>query len=80
MDLLTALVNSWANLVKLRPHMVPYMIGTFKQWTPASLAGQSALGIRSVEKCIRILLVNILRYVIVSKNHELVSDSIQIAR
>jgi hypothetical protein len=42
--------------------MIPYMISTFKQWTPAALAGQSALGVRSVEKAIRILLVNMLRY------------------
>ena len=61
-DLLTAMVNSWANLVKLRPHMVPIMLTTLKQWTPAALANQSALGIRSVEKSIRILLVNISRY------------------
>ncbi|KAF6752970.1 Symplekin tight junction protein C terminal-domain-containing protein [Ephemerocybe angulata] len=60
-DLLSAMVNSWANLVKLRPHLVPGMINTLKQWTPAALAGQPALGVRSVEKSIRILLVNMSR-------------------
>ncbi|KAF8074984.1 Symplekin tight junction protein C terminal-domain-containing protein [Lyophyllum atratum] len=60
-DLLSALLNSWATLTKLRPGMVPMIVGHLKQWTPATLAGLPASSIKSVEKAIRILLVHISR-------------------
>ncbi|EAU90241.2 cleavage/polyadenylation specificity factor [Coprinopsis cinerea okayama7 len=60
-DLLSALLNSWANLARLRPPMVPILITTLKQWTPNALVNLSASQIRSVEKAVRILLVHISR-------------------
>ncbi|KAJ8521574.1 hypothetical protein ONZ45_g1743 [Pleurotus djamor] len=60
-DLLTAVLNSWVNLVKLRPALTQLVITTLKQWTPAVMAGQSASNIKSVEKALRILLIHISR-------------------
>ncbi|KAF9462864.1 Symplekin tight junction protein C terminal-domain-containing protein [Collybia nuda] len=60
-DLLSALLNSWATLIKLRPSVAPMIIGALKQWTPAALTGLPASSIKSVEKAIRILLVHISR-------------------
>ncbi|KAL0953604.1 hypothetical protein HGRIS_004812 [Hohenbuehelia grisea] len=61
-DLLSATLNSWATLTKLRPALVQLIITTLKQWTPAALAGQSASNIKSVEKAVRIFLIHISRY------------------
>ncbi|KAF8661382.1 hypothetical protein AX16_001475 [Volvariella volvacea WC 439] len=61
MDILSALINSWSNLVKLRPAIVSYVVSSLKSWTPAALLGLSASSIRSVEKAIRILLTHMSR-------------------
>ncbi|KAG6336042.1 hypothetical protein ID866_3041 [Astraeus odoratus] len=60
-DLLTAIINSWGNLVKQRPALVHLVVSSLTSWTPAALAGQPASTIKSVEKSIRILLVHISR-------------------
>lgn len=61
-DLLSALLNSWVNLVKLRPATLPMVISTLRSWTPTALGGLSASSVKSIEKSIRILLVHISRY------------------
>ncbi|KAF7972766.1 hypothetical protein HWV62_17146 [Athelia sp. TMB] len=60
-DILSAILNSWATLVKQRPAMVQLVVSTLTSWTPAALAGLSASSIKSVEKGVRILLVHISR-------------------
>ncbi|KAF8631924.1 hypothetical protein AX15_002177 [Amanita polypyramis BW_CC] len=60
-EFLSALLNSWATLIKQRPATVPLIISALKQWTPAALNGLPASSIRSVEKAVRILLVHISR-------------------
>lgn len=61
-DLLSAILNSWSNLIKLRSNLVQLVVSTLASWTPAALAGQSYNSIKSVEKAVRILLNHILRY------------------
>ncbi|GLB41805.1 putative symplekin tight junction protein C terminal [Lyophyllum shimeji] len=60
-DLLSALLNSWSTLTKLRPAMVPLVIGHLKQWTPSALTGLPASSVKSAEKALRILLIHISR-------------------
>ncbi|KZP11483.1 hypothetical protein FIBSPDRAFT_800184 [Athelia psychrophila] len=60
-DILSAILNSWASLVKQRTNMVQLVVSTLTSWTPAGLAGLPASSIKSVEKGIRILLVHISR-------------------
>ncbi|KAG7444313.1 uncharacterized protein BT62DRAFT_970937 [Guyanagaster necrorhizus] len=60
-DILSAVLNSWASLTKLRPAMTPVVIGVLKQWTPAALGGLSTSSVKSVEKAVRILLIHISR-------------------
>ncbi|KAI8996570.1 Symplekin tight junction protein C terminal-domain-containing protein [Trametes punicea] len=60
-DVLSAIVNSWANLVKKRPALVELVVSTLTAWTPARLEGQPYLIVRSVEKSVRILLNHISR-------------------
>ena len=61
-DLITALINSWVNLVKQRPATLPFVVNTLRSWTPAALNGLSASSIKSMEKAVRILLVHISKY------------------
>ncbi|KAJ7672658.1 Symplekin tight junction protein C terminal-domain-containing protein [Mycena rosella] len=62
-DMLTAMLNSWANLTKLRPAVVPTVIAALRGWMPESseINGLPASSIKSVEKAIRILLVHLSR-------------------
>ncbi|KAI0352302.1 hypothetical protein OH77DRAFT_1523357 [Trametes cingulata] len=60
-DVLSAIINSWANLVKKRPALVEVVVSTLTQWSPARLEGQPYSVIRSVEKSVRILLNHISR-------------------
>ncbi|KAF9072274.1 Symplekin tight junction protein C terminal-domain-containing protein [Rhodocollybia butyracea] len=60
-DLLSALLNSWATLVKMRPNMIPLVVTALKSWTPAALIGLPASAVRSAEKAVRILLTHISR-------------------
>ncbi|KAF9045824.1 hypothetical protein BDZ89DRAFT_1188893 [Hymenopellis radicata] len=60
-DILSALLNSWATLSKQRPAMTSLIINTLSRWTPSALAGQSASSIKSIEKVIRILLIHMSR-------------------
>ncbi|KDR80507.1 hypothetical protein GALMADRAFT_264472 [Galerina marginata CBS 339.88] len=60
-DLLSALLNSWVNLVKQRPATFPLVVTTLRSWSPASLTGLSASSVKSVEKAVRILLIHISR-------------------
>ena len=63
-DLLSAMLNSWATLVKQRPSTLPYVVTALRAWTPAALTGLPASSIKSVEKAVRILLAHISRCVI----------------
>ncbi|KAJ7504498.1 Symplekin tight junction protein C terminal-domain-containing protein [Mycena galericulata] len=62
-DLLTAMLNSWATLTKLRPAVVPTVVAALRGWTPESSAinGLPASSVKSVEKAVRILLMHISR-------------------
>ncbi|KAG7093905.1 hypothetical protein E1B28_007543 [Marasmius oreades] len=62
-DLLSALLNSWCNLVKMRPAAVPFVVAALKEWTPRVLIEHevSPSSVRSVEKAVRILLNHISR-------------------
>ncbi|KAG6821193.1 hypothetical protein H0H93_004013 [Arthromyces matolae] len=60
-DLLSALLNSWATLTKLRPAITPLIVTALKQWTPAALADLPAMSVKSVEKSLRILMIHISR-------------------
>ncbi|KAJ6581382.1 Symplekin tight junction protein C terminal-domain-containing protein [Mycena capillaripes] len=62
-DLITAMLNSWATLTKLRPAVVPTVLAALRGWQPetSALNGLPASSIKSVEKAIRILLVHISR-------------------
>ncbi|KAI0372816.1 hypothetical protein BV20DRAFT_1034476 [Pilatotrama ljubarskyi] len=60
-DVLSAIINSWGNLVKKRPALVEVVVTTLTQWSPARLEGQPFMVIRSVEKSVRILLTHISR-------------------
>ncbi|KAF9269017.1 hypothetical protein L218DRAFT_916524 [Marasmius fiardii PR-910] len=62
-DILSALLNSWPNLVKMRPATIPFVVAALKEWTPRVLIEReiSFTSIRSVEKAIRILLNHISR-------------------
>ncbi|KIJ55664.1 hypothetical protein M422DRAFT_63678 [Sphaerobolus stellatus SS14] len=58
-DLLSAIINSWGTLAKLRPMLLPVVIQALASWHPRQLEGLSASSIKSVEKAIRILLLHI---------------------
>ncbi|CDO73286.1 hypothetical protein BN946_scf185008.g48 [Trametes cinnabarina] len=60
-DVLSAIINSWANLVKKRPALVELVVSSLTAWSPVRLEGQPYLVIRSVEKSVRILLNHISR-------------------
>ncbi|PCH44216.1 hypothetical protein WOLCODRAFT_138834 [Wolfiporia cocos MD-104 SS10] len=60
-DMLSAILNSWATLIKSRPALVELVVSTLTQWTPAKLEGLSYSSIKSVEKAVRILLLHISR-------------------
>ncbi|KAJ6493673.1 Symplekin tight junction protein C terminal-domain-containing protein [Mycena vitilis] len=62
-DLITAMLNSWANLTKLRPAVVPTVLTALRGWQPetSALNGLPASSIKSVEKAVRILLVHLSR-------------------
>ena len=64
-DILSAIVNSWSQLVKLRPALVEVVVSSLTSWTPAALTGLPAVHVRSVEKSIRVLLMHFTRYVLV---------------
>ncbi|KAJ6591683.1 Symplekin tight junction protein C terminal-domain-containing protein [Mycena vulgaris] len=62
-DLITAMLNSWATLTKLRPAVVPTVLAALRSWTPESSAinGLPASSVKSVEKAVRILLGHLTR-------------------
>ncbi|KAI0057230.1 hypothetical protein BV25DRAFT_1831381 [Artomyces pyxidatus] len=60
-DILSAIINSWPNLVKLRPALVQYIVSSLASWTPSTLAGLPYSSIKSVEKSVRIFLTHISR-------------------
>ncbi|KAI0954916.1 hypothetical protein AcW1_006666 [Taiwanofungus camphoratus] len=60
-DILSAILNSWSTLIKLRPTLVEVVVSSLSRWTPAKLEGLPASSIKSVEKSIRILLLHISR-------------------
>jgi symplekin len=62
-DVLSALLNSWGTLTKMRPSTVQFVVTALKQWSPGALANLSMASIKSVEKALRILLVHISRFV-----------------
>ncbi|TFY68492.1 hypothetical protein EVJ58_g962 [Rhodofomes roseus] len=60
-DIIVAVINSWASLIKARPALTEVLVSTLAQWTPAKLEGLPTFSIKSVEKTIRILLIHISR-------------------
>ncbi|RPD64406.1 hypothetical protein L226DRAFT_506092 [Lentinus tigrinus ALCF2SS1-7] len=60
-DMLSAILNSWANFVKRRPALTEWVMQSLTQWTPVKLEGLPASVIRSIEKSVRILLTHISR-------------------
>ena len=62
-DLLSAIINSWGSLTKLRPLLLPLIVSTLATWTPRQFEGFPASNIKSIEKCVRIMLIHISRYV-----------------
>ncbi|KAF8273075.1 Symplekin tight junction protein C terminal-domain-containing protein [Lactarius quietus] len=60
-DLISAILNSWSSLVKLRPGFVQIVVSSLTLWTPAPLLGLPFAAIKSVEKSVRILLTHISR-------------------
>ena len=66
-DLISAILNSWSNLVKLRPGFVQIVVSSLTLWTPGPLMGLPYTSIRSVEKSVRILLTHISRCVLLYK-------------
>ena len=63
-DLLTALLNSWAALAKQRPLILQTLVPALRSWTPTALDKLPAFAVKSVEKALRILLVHINRWVL----------------
>jgi symplekin len=63
-DLLTAMLNSWAPLAKLRPALTQLVVQSLADWTPGALAGLPFNAVKSVEKAVRILLVHLSRQAI----------------
>lgn len=62
-EILSAILNSWSALIKMRPLLVNLVVSALTTWTPAALAGQSSIAVRSIEKIVRVLLVHISRFV-----------------
>lgn len=62
-DLLSAIINNWGTLAKLRPLLLPVIVSSLATWTPRQLEGCPASSVKSVEKVIRILLIHISRCV-----------------
>lgn len=62
-DLISAIINTFGTLGKLRPSLLQFIVEALSNWTPAKLAGESATKIRSSEKAVAILLGHILRQV-----------------
>ncbi|KAF8817559.1 hypothetical protein BYT27DRAFT_6817554 [Phlegmacium glaucopus] len=75
-DLLSAMLNSWAALVKQRPSILPYLITALRTWTPAALTGLPASRIKSVEKAVRILLVHLSRLPASSPYHGQINEAL----
>ncbi|XP_006461965.1 hypothetical protein AGABI2DRAFT_206048, partial [Agaricus bisporus var. bisporus H97] len=63
-DLLSAMLNSWATLAKLRSSVLQTLLSALRPWTPAALENLPPSKIKSVEKAVRILLVHINRHCI----------------
>ncbi|KDQ61760.1 hypothetical protein JAAARDRAFT_204204 [Jaapia argillacea MUCL 33604] len=61
-DILSAILNSWASLVKLRPgQLVQIVVSALTNWTPNALTGLPASSVKSVEKAVRILMIHLSR-------------------
>ncbi|KAI0820808.1 Symplekin tight junction protein C terminal-domain-containing protein [Trametes gibbosa] len=60
-DVLSAIMNSWANLVKKRPALVELVVSSIMHWSPAQLRSSPYSDVRSVEKSVRILLTHVSR-------------------
>lgn len=57
-DLVTAIVQSFGALAKLRPDLVPFVYGVYLSWDPAQLGTETAMAIRSIYKIMRITLIH----------------------
>ncbi|KIY64034.1 hypothetical protein CYLTODRAFT_402460 [Cylindrobasidium torrendii FP15055 ss-10] len=73
-DLLSAILNSWATLSKQRPGMTSAIVSTLGSWNPGHLVGQSASMIKSAEKAVRILLIHISRVPVNQQYHAQIGD------
>ncbi|KAL1745870.1 Symplekin tight junction protein C terminal-domain-containing protein [Schizophyllum fasciatum] len=72
----SALVNSYAGLIKLRPGSVHTVVSALKAWSPTSLQDASAGAIKSAEKSVRILLNHINRNPAYAALHTTVSEAL----
>lgn len=61
--MLSAIMNSWGNLVKRRPSLMEFVVSSIMHWSPTQLKNRPYLEVRSVEKSVRILLTHISRWV-----------------
>lgn len=60
-DMMAAVVNSWGQLVKLRPSLQNIVITALTSWTPGAIYHLPASVVRSIEKAVRILLLHFTR-------------------
>lgn len=60
-DVVSAIVSSLVSLVKTRPQLAKLVVTSLTNWSPAALAGQNAIVIRSVEKVVRLSLTHLLK-------------------
>ncbi|KAF8318572.1 uncharacterized protein EI90DRAFT_3020955 [Cantharellus anzutake] len=61
-DSVSTVINSFGTLAKAHPQLLQFIIEATSKWSPAKLAGQSTIKIRSAEKSIFILLNYLLKY------------------
>ncbi|KAJ3536396.1 hypothetical protein NM688_g6844 [Phlebia brevispora] len=60
-DIISAILNSWANLPKQRPALMELVVSTLTAWTPSALSALPLSSIKSVERSLRILMMHIMR-------------------
>jgi len=79
-DVLSAILNSWSNLVKLRPPLVQIVVSALTSWHPTTLAGAGLpyASIKSVEKSVRILLLHISRQVFLGSCNPFTSSIVDV--
>lgn len=59
---MSAVVNSWGPLAKMRPSQTHIIISALASWSPGAISEFPASVVRGVEKAVRILLLHFSRY------------------